>query len=66
MAQDYKFNATLKPRIDRELEKFQETQPPNVPPPVIIEEPVNEELQTGESLLLGGPMSIHAPWEHGE
>jgi len=37
-----------------------------MPPPVIVEEPIDEELQTGESRLLGGPMSIHSPWEHGE
>ena len=65
-AQDYKFNATLKPRIDREVEKFQASQPPIMPAPIIIEEPIDKELQTGESMLLGGPMSIHSPWEHGE
>ena len=65
-AQDYKFSVTLKPRIDREIEKFQASQPPIMPAPIIIEEPIDEELQTGESMLLGGPMSIHSPWEHGE
>ena len=29
--------------------------------PTIIEHPVDTVLQTGESLLLGGPISIHAP-----
>lgn len=28
---------------------------------VIIEHPIDENLQTGESRLLGGPISIHAP-----
>jgi len=28
-----------------------------------VQHPINPELQTGESQLLGGPMSIHAPWK---
>jgi hypothetical protein len=32
------------------------------PPPAIVHHPVDLEQQTGESVNLGGPMSIHAPW----
>lgn len=30
--------------------------------PVVIHHPVDTELQTGESQLLGGAMEIKAPW----
>jgi hypothetical protein len=30
---------------------------------VVIDHAIDPELQTGDSQLLGGPMSIHAPWE---
>jgi hypothetical protein len=29
---------------------------------VVVNEPIDYEQQTGASLDLGGPMSIHAPW----
>jgi hypothetical protein len=32
------------------------------PPPTVVHHPVDLEQQTGESVKLGGPMSIHAPW----
>lgn len=32
------------------------------PKPIIRNYPIDPELQTGESKLLGGGMSIHAPW----
>lgn len=64
-AQDHKFNATLKPRLDRAVEDWHRSQPPNIPPPVVLDHPLDPELQTGESRLLGGPMSIHAPWSDG-
>jgi len=60
-AQDYKFNATLKPRLDRAIEDWHVAQPLTTKP-VVVNEPVNDELQTGDSRLLGGAMSIHAPW----
>jgi len=37
-AQDYKFNATLKPRLDRAIEDWHATQPPAIPPPIISSE----------------------------
>jgi hypothetical protein len=60
-AQDYKFNATLAPRLDRAVEDWHKTQP-EARGPVVVDEPIDDELQTGESRLLGGGMSIHAPW----
>ena len=30
--------------------------------PIVVNEPIDHEQQTGASLDLGGPMSIHAPW----
>jgi hypothetical protein len=50
-AQDYKFNATLKPRLDRAIEDWHEAQPSS-PEPVIKHFP-------------DGGMSIHAPWSDG-
>jgi len=62
--QDHKFHATLKPRLDRAEADWHATQPPAVAPPTIVEHPVDLELQTGDSRLLGGAMSIHAPWSN--
>ncbi len=59
-----KFEATLKPRLDAEVEQFmaeQERIDP-APQPVIIEHPINDNEQKGASRDLGGPISIHAPW----
>jgi hypothetical protein len=61
-AQDHKFHATLKPRLDRTIQDWHNSQPPNLPPPVVLDHPLDPELQTGESRLLGGAMSIHSPW----
>ena len=33
------------------------------PEPVIVHHPINEQLQTGDSRLLGGGMRIQAPWK---
>jgi hypothetical protein len=60
-AKDFKFQATLKPRLDRAIEDWHEAQPQTTDP-VVVNEPIDDELQTGESRLLGGGMSIHAPW----
>lgn len=59
-----KFETTLKPRLDAEVERFvaeQERIDP-APQPVIIKHPIDSTQQTGASLDLGGPISIHAPW----
>ena len=34
-----------------------------LPEPVITHHPIDEKLQTGDSLLLGGGMRIQAPWK---
>ena len=47
--------------IDQQVDAWHEAQP-EPPAPVIVEHPIDETHQTGESRLLGGPMSIHAPW----
>ena len=65
-AQDYKFNATLKPRLDREIESVSEVIDFEIERtrrrPQIKHEELSPE-QTGESRLLGGPMSISSPWD---
>ena len=63
-ARGFKFRATLAPRLDREEERWHAAQPqqPQQPGPVVIEHPVDPELQTGDSRLLGGAMQIKAPW----
>jgi hypothetical protein len=65
-AQDQKFRATLSPKLDREIEKISEvidlqTERDRRRPEIKHEEPTPE--QTGDSRLLGGPMSISSPWD---
>lgn len=60
-AQDSKFEKTLKPRLDRAEQRWHQAQPAE-PEPVIVHHAIDDELQTGDSRLLGGAMSIHAPW----
>ena len=43
-----KFHATLKPRLDAEIEDWHKSQPDNTPQPVYKED--------------GWTMSIHSPW----
>lgn len=62
-AQDFKFESTLKPRLDVAEQDWHATQPPATPTPEIIEYPVDSKLQTGESAKLGGAMEIKSPWE---
>lgn len=64
-AQEHKFQATLTPRLDREIEKVNkvidlETERQKRQPVIKHENPTPE--QTGDSRLLGGPMSISSPW----
>jgi hypothetical protein len=56
------FELTLPAKLDQAEAEWHATQSPAIEPPVIIEHPVDPELQTGDSRLLGGAMSIHAPW----
>jgi hypothetical protein len=48
--------------IDRQVDAFHAAQP-KAPDPVIVEHPIDPVLQTGDSALLGGGMSIQAPWK---
>jgi len=64
-AQDRKFHATLKPRLDAAEEDWSSTQPSSIPAPQIIHHPVDPTLQTGESAKLGGAMEIKSPWDRG-
>ena len=50
-AQDYKFNATLKPRLDRTVEDWHAAQPEALKP--VVREHAD------------GGFSIHAPWSDG-
>jgi hypothetical protein len=54
---------TLPAKLDRAEAEWHQAQPPDVPPPVVVEHAIDPELQTGDSQLLGGGMSIHAPWK---
>lgn len=47
--------------IDTAIEQWHADQP-SKPTPVVVHEPPNDELQTGESRLLGGAMTIRSPW----
>jgi hypothetical protein len=38
VARDYKFHATLKPKLDNAIEDWHKTQPATVPPPIISSE----------------------------
>jgi hypothetical protein len=60
-ARDNKFEQTLKPRLDREEQRWHQAQPIDLKP-VIVHHEIDDTLQTGDSRLLGGAMSIHAPW----
>ncbi|NBN87497.1 hypothetical protein EBT31_09845 [bacterium] len=59
--QDYKFEKTLDPRLDCEEQKWLADQP-LASTPVVVHEPPDDDLQTGESRKLGGAMQIKAPW----
>jgi hypothetical protein len=57
-----KFHATLPAKLDKAEADWHATQP-TAPDPIIVEHPIDDTLQTGDSRLLGGGMSIHAPWK---
>jgi hypothetical protein len=57
-----KFRATLPAKLDAAEDDWHATQP-TAPDPIIVEHPIDDTLQTGDSRLLGGGMSIHAPWK---
>ena len=55
------FEKTLPAKLDAAEAEWHRSQPPDMPPPTVVEHPINDN-QTGTSRLLGGPISIHAPW----
>jgi hypothetical protein len=52
----------LPAKLDKAEADWHATQP-KAPDPIIVEQPIDDTLQTGDSRLLGGGMSIHAPWK---
>ena len=48
--------------IDQQMDTWHKAQP-KPPAPVIVEHPIDDTLQTGDSRLLGGAMEIKAPWK---
>jgi hypothetical protein len=51
----------LPAKLDQAEAEWHATQPAG-PEPVIVHHAIDDNLQTGDSRLLGGAMSIHAPW----
>ena len=51
-------------RAIRDFAKSEQQSPPEPPP--IIEHPIDDQTQTGDSRLLGGPMEIRSPWSDEE
>jgi hypothetical protein len=49
--------------LDRAIEDWHADHP-LTPKPVVVNEPLDGEQQTDDSRLLGGAMSIHAPWSN--
>ena len=47
--------------INQQVDAWHAAQP-TAPDPVIIEHPIDDTLQTGDSRLLGGAMEIKAPF----
>jgi len=57
------FQKTLPAKLDAAEAEWHKSQPEPTLPPVVIHHPIDDTVQTGESRLLGGGMSIHAPWK---
>jgi hypothetical protein len=56
------FELTLPAKLDQAEADWHASQPAMTLPPTIVHHPVDPTQQTGDSVQLGGPMSIHAPW----
>jgi hypothetical protein len=63
-AQAIKNEMLIESRLDAAIDAFHATQPPAMAEPLISEQPVNPDLQTGDSAMLGGEMRIQSPWSH--
>jgi hypothetical protein len=55
------FELTLPGKLDKAEADWHATQPTD-PLPVIVHHEIDEQLQTGDSRLLGGAMTIRSPW----
>ena len=53
--------ASIETQVVEFMAEQEKIDPP--PEPVITHHPIDEKLQTGDSRLLGGGMSIQAPWK---
>lgn len=58
----YRNEALIQPRLDDAIADWHATQPAP-PEPEIIHHAIDPDLQTGDSILLGGAMEIKAPWK---
>lgn len=54
----------IESHLDAAIDAFHATQPPAMAEPLISEQPVNPDLQPGDSALLGGELRIQSPWSH--
>ena len=52
------FERTLPAKLDAAEAEWHAAQPPGMPAPVVTHHAIEPELQTGDSQLLGGAMSI--------
>jgi hypothetical protein len=53
--------ASIETQVVEFMAEQEKMDPP--PEPVITYHPIDDKLQTGDSRLLGGGMSIQAPWK---
>jgi hypothetical protein len=53
--------ASIETQVVEFMAEQEKMDPP--PTPVITHHPIDDKLQTGDSRLLGGGMSIQAPWK---
>jgi hypothetical protein len=58
--------AATEGRVSRAIAEYQRAIEEAEPEPIVTHHPINEELQTGDSRLLGGAMEIRAPWRDSE
>lgn len=58
--------AATEGRVSRAIAEYQRATKEAETEPIVTHHPVDEELQTGDSRLLGGAMEIRAPWHDSE
>jgi hypothetical protein len=59
-----RFYQTLNSKVTLEINRVKEemAEMEQASQPTTVNHPIDDNLQTGDSRLLGGGMSIHAPW----